>query len=63
MPRLLYNMGYFIPLTYFLIITITRGIILKGIGIEFLWGQVWPLAIFGLAVFTFSARRFQKRLE
>jgi ABC-2 type transport system permease protein len=61
MPRLLYNMGYFIPLTYFL--QITRGIILKGVGIEFLWGQVWPLAIFGLAVFTISARRFQKRLE
>jgi len=61
MPRLLYNMGYFIPLTYF--ITITRGIILKGVGIEFLWGQVWPLAVFGLAVFTLSARRFQKRLE
>ena len=61
MPRLLYNMGYFIPLTYFL--QITRGIILKGIGIEFLWGQVWPLAVFGLAVFAFSARRFHKRLE
>ncbi len=61
MPQLLYNMGYFIPLTYFL--QITRGIILKGVGIEFLWEQVWPLAIFGLAVFTISARRFQKRLE
>jgi len=60
MPQLLHNMGYFIPLTYFL--QITRGIILKGVGIEFLWGQVWPLAVFGLAVFTFSARRFQKRL-
>ena len=57
---MLYSMGYFIPLTYFL--QITRGIILKGVGIEFLWAQVWPLAVFGLAVFTFSARRFQKRL-
>ena len=61
MPQLLYNMGYFIPLTYF--IQITRGIMLKGIGIEFLWGQVWPLALYGVAVFTLSARRFRKRLE
>ena len=61
MPQLLYNMGYLIPLTYF--IKITRGIILKGIGIEFLWSQTWPLAIFGLAVFTLSARRFHKKLE
>ena len=61
MPQLLYNMGYFIPLTYF--IQITRGIMLKGIGIEFLWAQVWPLALYGVAVFTLSARRFQKRLE
>ena len=61
MPQLLYNMGYLIPLTYF--IKITRGIILKGIGLEFLWSQTWPLAIFGLAVFTVSARRFHKKLE
>ncbi|MCL4534727.1 MAG: ABC transporter permease [Bacteroidetes bacterium] len=61
MPAILYYLGYFIPLTYFL--KILRGIFLKGIGLEYLWFEVLLLAIFGLAVFGMSAKRFQKKLE
>lgn len=60
MPPVMYYMGYAVPLTYFL--KILRGIALKGIGMEYLWGEVLLLAIFGLVVFTLSAKRFQKKL-
>ena len=60
MPPVLYYMGYAVPLTYFL--KILRGIALKGIGMEYLWGEVLLLAIFGLVVFTLRAKRFQKKL-
>jgi len=61
MPPVIQWVGYAIPLTYFLIIV--RGIILKGIGLTELSGQIVPLAILGLVFFTVSVLRFQKRLE
>jgi ABC-2 type transport system permease protein len=61
MPTLAYYAGYFIPLTYFN--EILRGIVMKGVGMAFLWKHVVPLSIFGMVVFVFSVLRFQKRLE
>lgn len=61
MPLPLHDVGYLIPLTYFL--KILRGIFLKGVGLDVLWGEVWPLALLGVAVFTLSALRFRKQLE
>ncbi|MBM2809635.1 MAG: Transport permease protein [Chloroflexi bacterium] len=60
MPWIIQQLGLLIPLTYFL--QILRGIMLKGVGLEVLWGSVVPLAIFGVAVFGLSAARFRKRL-
>jgi ABC-2 type transport system permease protein len=60
MPWIVQQIGLLIPLTYYL--QILRGIILKGVGIEVLWTNVVPLAILSLAVFSLSARRFQKRV-
>ncbi len=50
-----------IPLTYYL--RVVRGIVLKGIGLEYLWPQVLPLLVFGAVVFTLSILRFRKQLE
>ena len=50
-----------LPLTYYL--KIIRGIVLKGIGLSLLWGEVLPLAIFGAVVFTLSVLRFRKSLD
>ncbi len=61
MPLPAYYAGYFLPLTYFLVIL--RGIILKGIGIAYLWKQIVPMAAFGLGVFGLSVINFHKRLE
>lgn len=60
MPWPVQQLGLLIPLTYFL--QILRGVILKGVGLDVLWPQVVPLAVFGVAVFALSASRFRKRL-
>ena len=60
MPWIIQQLGGLIPLTYFL--QIVRGIMLKGVGLQVLWPAVWPLALFGIVVFTLSAVRFQKRV-
>jgi ABC-2 type transport system permease protein len=49
------------PLRYFM--EIVRGLFLKGSGINELWTQMLALAIFGVAILTFSALRFHKRLD
>ncbi|MBI4594077.1 MAG: ABC transporter permease, partial [Candidatus Rokubacteria bacterium] len=50
-----------VPLTYYL--RVVRGIVLKGIGFEYLWPQMLPLVAFGAVVFTLSVLRFRKQLE
>jgi ABC-2 type transport system permease protein len=61
MPRLLQLMSLFVPLRYMLVIV--RGIVLKGVGLEALAGQVGALLAFGTAIMAFAATRFRKRLE
>jgi len=61
MPWLAYYAGYGLPITYFLVIL--RTIIMKGVGMAVLWGQVIPLTVFSLGVFVVSVLAFHKRLE
>jgi ABC-2 type transport system permease protein len=61
MPVGLRLLGNLFPLTYF--IPISRGIITKGIGIEFLWGQVVALMIYVILVIALAARVFKQRLD
>lgn len=60
MPPAIYALGYLIPLTYFL--HILRGIMLRGVGLEALWGDLLPMATFSVLIFLVSVRRFRKRL-
>jgi ABC-2 type transport system permease protein len=60
MPRPLQWISYVIPLRYFL--TIVRGIIIKGVGLDYLWPQTLMLLALGLAIFTAAVLRFQKRI-
>jgi ABC-2 type transport system permease protein len=53
--------AHVIPLTYYL--RVVRGIVLKGIGFEYLWPQVLPLVAFGAVVFTLAILRFRKQLD
>ena len=60
MPALFYYIGDLIPATFYL--EIMRGIILKGVGISYLWSQAMALGGFIIGVFTVSLLQFQKKL-
>ncbi|MGD2178354.1 MAG: ABC transporter permease [Anaerolineae bacterium] len=61
MPGWLQAITYVIPLRYML--SVIRGIILKGVGLEILHRQVIALGLFGAGIMLLAASRFQKRLE
>lgn len=61
MPQFLQWISYIIPLRYFL--KIIRVLLLKGVGIESIRGDVIALALFGVAIMGAAARRFRKRLD
>ncbi len=61
MPQWIQYITYLIPLRYF--ITIVRGIILKGVGFNELYGQFVSLLLFGIAILALSSLRFRKKLE
>jgi len=61
MPKFIQPLTYLIPVRYYLVIV--RGIFLKGIGMKYLWQEVWPLLIFGGILLTLSILRFRKRIE
>jgi ABC-2 type transport system permease protein len=60
MPLPLHDLGYLVPLTYYL--AILRGIILKGVGLDVLWINILPLAALGTFLLTLSVVRFRKQL-
>ena len=60
MPAFFSALGYLLPLTFYL--QIMRGIILEGIGIGMLWGQVFALTAFIAIVMTFSIKKFNKKI-
>ncbi len=61
MPRVLRILSYAVPLRYFLIIT--RGIVLKGVGVNALWPQIEALAIFAVVIMGAAVLRFHKSLD
>ncbi|MGD8584234.1 MAG: ABC transporter permease [Chloroflexota bacterium] len=61
MPASIRLVGNLLPLTYY--IQITRGIITKGVGIDFLWDQVIALAIYIVVIVIVSMRLFRTRLD
>lgn len=61
MPEVAQWIGLALPLTYYL--TILRGILLKGIGINHLWHETLILAGFGAVLILISVRRFSKTVS
>lgn len=61
MPKIIQAIGYVLPLTYF--IQILRGIILKGIGLTYLWKDVAMLSVFAVGILTLAVIRMKKRLD
>jgi ABC-2 type transport system permease protein len=61
MPVLFQWIGALLPLTHFL--TVLRGILLKGVGLDALWRQVAVLGAFAVALIALAVRRFHKTLD
>ena len=61
MPWILQMISYLIPLRYFL--QIIRVLLLKGVGIESIQGDVIALVIFGIVIMGSASLRFHKRLD
>jgi ABC-2 type transport system permease protein len=60
MPKFFQWLGAILPITPYM--ELSRGIILKGIGLPFLWGQVGALTAFILVVFTASVLKFKDKV-
>jgi ABC-2 type transport system permease protein len=61
MPLVLRLLGNLFPLTYF--IPISRGIISKGVGIQFLWEQVAALSVYVVLIMAVASRAFKRGLD
>lgn len=60
MPLITYYFGELLPITPFLIII--RGIMVKGVGISYLWQTIQSLIILSIVYFIASIAAFRKRL-
>jgi len=58
MPLWAYTLSYFVPATY--MIKITRGVILRGAGLEQLWLNGVVLFAMGAGLLLAAAQRFKK---
>jgi ABC-2 type transport system permease protein len=61
MPRWAQDIGEILPLTHFL--RITRGILLKGNGLQEIWPQLWPIALFAAIALTIGVKRYRRTLD
>jgi len=61
LPPFLKLLSYVIPLRYFL--SIIRVLLLKGVGLESIRGDVIAMALFGIAIMGAAASRFRKSLD
>lgn len=60
MPAFLQALSYVIPARYF--VAITRGIFLKGVGLEVLWPHAIGLAVFALVAVSLAIGAFRKEI-
>ena len=60
MPAALKGVTYLIPARYF--VTVTRGIFLKGVGMEVLWPQAVFMAVYAAIGLALATRAFRKEL-
>jgi ABC-2 type transport system permease protein len=61
MPRLLQWLSYIVPARYFVLVA--RGIMLKGIGLTYLWRETLILGVMAVGLLALSARSLHERLE
>ena len=60
MPRVIQAIALFVPARYF--INISKGVFLKGIGLNVLWPDVLLLIGYGAMMFFFTARKLREKV-
>jgi ABC-2 type transport system permease protein len=61
MPLVLQGVTFLIPARYFVVVT--RGILLKGVGVEALWPQAVAMLIFAIVGLTLATKVFKKEIK
>jgi ABC-2 type transport system permease protein len=61
MPRVLQYISNVVPAKWF--VSIARGIMLKGVGLSYLWQETLVLFVMALVLLGAAARSFHERLE
>ncbi|MFA5098445.1 MAG: ABC transporter permease [Candidatus Margulisiibacteriota bacterium] len=61
MPAFIQFITYFIPLRYML--SIVRELFLKGVGLHYLWSDVWPMFLIGVVILSLSVAKFRQKME
>jgi ABC-2 type transport system permease protein len=61
MPIVLQGITFLIPARYFVVVT--RGILLKGVGVASLWPQALAMLIFAVVGLTLATRVFKKEIK
>lgn len=61
MPEWLQPFTYFIPLRYYLVVA--KGVFLKAMPFEFVFNNIWPMAIIACCTLTFASWFFRRRLQ
>jgi len=61
MPGWAQVIGEALPLTHFL--RVVRGVMLKGSGLPDVWGEIWPMLAFLLAVSVLAIARYRQTLD
>jgi ABC-2 type transport system permease protein len=60
MPPVIQAITHVVPARY--VVTILKGIFLKGVGIRVLWGELGFLALYALLVFVLATRKLNQKL-
>jgi ABC-2 type transport system permease protein len=61
MPTLLQGITYLIPARYFVVVT--RGVLLKGVGVGAMWPQAVAMIVFAAVGLTLATRIFKKEIK
>jgi drug efflux transport system permease protein len=60
MPAIIQVITYVIPARY--VVTIMKGVFLKGVGLSVLWGELGFLALYATIIFIFATRKVNQKL-
>ncbi|MGD0201941.1 MAG: ABC transporter permease [Bryobacteraceae bacterium] len=60
MPVVIQVISHVVPARYF--VTVLKGVFLKGIGLEILWGEIAFLLAFAAMVFFFATRKLRQKV-